>query len=297
MFNIIVNSFFQLNQIKQSSISIVFIFLLLITSACGFSFITQQGSGGSDPSDDLVDVFIEPNGTKPLVFLGEGGTQICRRGFPDESIYGLAPDEIREQEEQTEGEENNQSSTQTVQNTSQSITRDVGENWFRMGLLIVNKSKTYYLVISDLQFHISAPWGNELLFSNPSISSGYCGSHPLYMIPPTRKDARPNSYSGDRYIPLKKNYINNLTLFVEGVPIPEAPPVQTREDTAGGSDTRNNAQTQSTIPRAPEPFVITYLPTYKVKLVLLGHWIDKNRQPVANFDKTINFSLSSQFLN
>lgn len=294
--------YFQIDQIKPSSISIAFVFLLLITSACNLS-VTQQGSG-SDPSDDLVDVFIEPNGTKPLVFLGRGGTQICRRGFPDESIYGLAPDETKEQTEQNEGEEDNQNTqtTQSTQSTSQSITMDVNENWFKMGLLIVNKSKTYYLVIEQLQFYVSAPWGNELLSSTHSIPSGYCGSDPLYIVPPTRKDARPNSYSGDRYLPLKKNYINNLTLFVHGIDIPEAPPVQAREDTAGGSDSQNNdnAQTntqQSTIPRAPEPFVITYLPPYKVRLILNGHWIDKNRQHVANFRKTINFSLSSQFLN
>ena len=293
MFNIPFNSSFRINQLKWLSISIISIFFLLITNACNLSNTQQQSS--ADPTEDTVDIFIEPAGAKPLVFLGEGGTKICRRGLPDESDYGLEPDEIQEEETTTEGE-----TGETTQPLQRFLTVDVGDNWFQMGLLIVNKSKNYYLVVEQLTFIISANWGNELLIQRPTLSSGYCSSSPLYIIPPTPKNAKAAAYAGDRYKPLKKNYINNLTLFVSGVPIPEGPPVQKKE--GGAEDTLNDIRanadeaTQNT-PRAPEEFILTYLPTYKVELVLTGYWIDKERNNVANFGKKINFSLSSQFLD
>jgi hypothetical protein len=299
MFNTILASPFHLNKVKWPSILIMILSLLLTTSACNIS--PQQGSGG-ELSESAVDVFVEPSGERPLVFVTNGGTKICRRGLPDESVYGLAPDEVKaaENDEATTGGEAGDTTAQQ-QSGVDTLTTDVGDNWFQMGLLIVNKSKSYFLVIEQLMFFISANYGSDLLTHRATISSGYCGTDPLYIIPPTRKDAKPGAYAGDRYQPARKKYINNLTLYISDIPIPEGPPPQ-EEDDDGGSDSlsgiRANAQAATqTTPRAPEEFVLTYLPNYRVQLLLNGYWIDRERKNVANFRKKINFSLSSQFLN
>ena len=300
MFNTILASPFHLNKVKWLFILIMAMFLLT-TGACNLS--QQQGSSGGELSENTVDVFIEPDGARPLVFATTGGTKICRRGLPDESIYGLEPDEIKEAEKE-EGEEGEAATEETgsqQQSAVDTITTEVGDNWFQMGLLIVNKSKSYYLVIEQLMFFISANYGSELLTHRATLSSGYCSTDPLYIIPPTRKDAKAGAYAGDRYKPAKKNYINNLTLYVSDIPIPEGPPPQ-KEDEGGESNSlegiRANAQAATqTTPRAPEEFVLTYLPNYRVQLLLNGYWIDRERNNVANFRKKISFSLSSQFLN
>ena len=197
--------------------SIISIFLLLITNACNFS-VTQQNSGLDIPTD-TVDVFIEPNGVKPLVFEGDGGTKICRRGIPDESIYNLEPEETTEEETTTtEGE-----ASETIQTTQRFSYNRSRRKLVSNGLTNSQQIKSYYLVIEQLLFVISANWGSELLNQRTTLSSGYCSSSPLYIVPPTGKNAKAGAYAGDRYEPLKKNYINNLTLFVSGVPIPEGP--------------------------------------------------------------------------
>lgn len=280
---------------KRFSILIISAFLLLLTSACNFS-VTQQKSGLNIP-ENTVDVLIQPKGVKPLVFLGEGGRKICRRGLPDEKVYDLKPEETKEEEEQTE-EGAEQSSNATT--ATHIISTEVGDNWFQMGLLIVNKSNSYHLIIEQLVFVISAPWGDELLIRRANISSGYCNSSPLYIIRPTPKNAT-NQYVGYLYQPLKKNYQNNLTLFVSGVPIPEGPPTRKKENNNGPdalNDIRATAQQSiGNIPKAPDEFVLTYLPPYKVQLLMFGYWTDRDRNRVANFAKKINVSLSSQFLD
>lgn len=298
MFNTILASLFHLNKVRWPSILITATSFLLTTGACNPVNLSSQQQG--ELSESTVEVFVEPNGIRPLVFATTGGTKICRRGLPDENIYGLEPDEVTAAEEaETTTEDTGETASQ--QESIDTITTDVGDNWFQMGLLIVNKSKSYYLVVETLMFFISAPYGSDLLTSRATISSGYCGTDPLYIVPPTRKDAKPGAYAGDRYQPAKKNYINNLTLYVGDIPIPEGPPPQREEEGESNSlaGIRANAQatTQTTAPRAPEEFVLTYLPNYRVQLLLSGYWIDRERNNVANFRKKVRFSLSSQFLD
>ena len=296
MFNTILASLFHLNKVRWPSILITATSFLLTTGACNPVNLSQQQG---ELSESTVDVFLEPDGARPLVFATTGGTKICRRGLPDEGVYGLEPDEVTAAEEaETTTEDTGETASQ--QPTENTITTDVGDNWFQMGLLIVNKSKSYYLVVETLMFFISAPYGSELLTRRATISSGYCGTDPLYIIRPTPKDAKANAYAGDRYQPAKKKYINNLTLYISDIPIPEGPPPQREEEGESSSlaGIRANAQaTTQTAPRAPEEFVLTYLPNYRVQLLLNGYWIDRERNNVANFRKKISFSLSSQFLN
>jgi len=265
---------------------ILFLFtFVLLTNSC----VQQQPGGANDISSSSVDVFIAPQGVKPLVFLLEGGTQICRRGLPNDSIYGLERDEAAEQED-TEGEDDDSDAQRTS-----IITTDVGENWFKLGLLIVNKSTDYFLVVDHLTFAMSAPWGDETLTGRDEVHSGYCQSDPLYIIPPTPKNIT-GRYTGNKYEPHKRNYVNNLTLFVSGVPVPtEAPKVEEEgEENDILTSIRATAREYAAI---PDEFVLYRLPAYSVQLILIGYWIDRDRNTVANFRKSIRFSLSSQFIN
>lgn len=267
---------------------------LTIISGCDMSV---QNSSEEIP-ENTVDIFVQPG--EPLIFLESDGDKICRRGLPDESIYGLDPEEKTEQEE--ESAEEGPGGTETESDSAQTpdiISTQVDKNWFEFGLLIVNKSKSYHLIVRELQFKITATWGDDILSSTANIGSGYCSSSPLYIIPPTPEGSK-NSYTGDKYEPFKQNYVNNLTLFVSGVPIPEGPPTYKEKegDTNSAVDTiRREGQDATRTAEQTEVFVLTYLPTYRVQLIAHGYWIDKSRNMVANFRKSIRFSLSSQFLN
>ena len=269
------------------------IVFLIIIAGCSMS--GQTNSTG--PSENTVDIFIAPTGVQPLIFLNEGGDRICRRGIPDETIYGLDPEEkVDSEADEGEGEEE----TQEEDDSSRSApipTIKVDKNWFKMGLVIVNKSTSYWLVVTDLQFKIEATWGDETLKATDNIGSGYCGSSPLYIVRPTPKNAK-NSYSGDQYEPLKKDYVNNLTLFISGVPIPEGPPTYKERENDAKSAVQSTRQEGQNITRTEEEeFVLTSLPPYRVQMVVHGYWVDKSRNTVANFQKLVRFSLSSQFLN
>ena len=275
--------FFRYIHLLRRHLIIIFFFFtcILLTNSC----IQQQQQ--NQVSSSSVDVFIEPNKVDPLVFELEGGTQVCRRGLPDESIYGLERDETAEVEEEDEGGGAQEAST---------ITTEVGAGWFKMGLLIVNKSRDYFLIVEHLIFAMIAPWGTETLTGRAEINSGYCQSDPLYIIPPTPKD-RTGGYVGNRYAPTKKNDVNNLTLFVSGVPIPTEAPQQEENTDDTLNSIRATAQDAVNAPTTtPDVFVLDRLPPYRVQLVLTGYWVDQNRNIVANFNKSVRFSLSSQFI-
>ena len=264
-----------------------------LLSSCG-SVGTQQQN--SETADDLISIRVAPEGVQPRISLQPGGTKICRRGLPDESVYNLTPDEA---EEALADQEQAEEATQTsgTEQRIQTITTDVEAAWFEMGLEIGNRSDKYYLKIDQLIFYISANWGSELLSSRIEINSGsYCQSDPLYIITPKPRGASKPEVL--QYLPFKKNHPNNLILYISGVSIPEGPPKR-EEDESGSSpvldNIRANLEQQAQQPK--EQFVLNYLPPYKVQLTLHGEWIDRDRRHIANFRKKITFSITSQFLN
>lgn len=261
------------------------LFSILITSSCNLG-----GGSSSSLSSNIIDVFIAPI-KEPEVFLLAGGSQICRRSIPDESIYGLDPIETDEQEE--EGGEQDQ---QQEALRARVISVDVDENWFKTGLVIVNKSTDYYLIVDQIVFVMSAPWGNERLTGRAEISSGYCQTDPLYIVPPTPKNVK-DRFFGYKYEPFQKYAVNNLTLFVSGVPVPDGPPKR-EGDEAGGSNTQgasSRGQQSEQVPRESEAFIIDSLPSYRVQMLMKGYFVDKQRSVVSNFTKKVKFSLSSSF--
>ena len=269
----------------------ILFFPLLTINGCGLS--TQQGNEGGTLSETSLAVLIAPIDSEknPLVFLTEGGEKICRKNLPDDARYGLDPEEVREEDDDDEGE------NADANTSNQPITTEIDTNWFQIGLVIVNKHSSYYAIVKNLVFSISAKWGSETLTGRTEIQSGYCGSDPLYIVPPTPKGSKPGSYRGEKFEPEKADSLNNLILFVSGIPIPEDHPKQ--EEEGSPDDTLNNirATSQGGQNKEQREFFLNTLPPYKVKLHVIGYWTDKSRNRKAILRKTVTFRLSSKFLN
>lgn len=286
---------------------IIFLFFgFLVLGACSKQGKTKKNT----KSSNNVDILIQPTQEKPLISLGPGGTKICRRGeLPIDTIYGLNKNELPTTKTTTTTTTSNTGATPAA--TPSFVTTSVGNNWFKIGLLIVNKRDDYWLIIEKLDFVMTANWGNQILKGTFSISSGsYCNSEYLYIISPTPK-GRSNSFTGNLYQPFKtttkNNYFNNLTLYVSGVPLPTTPAVNEKNsstNTAADNTLKTIRATAETGQKqgggaaaAPEKFVLDYLPPYKVNMYITGRWIDKSRNDKGGFVRKVRFSLSSRFIN
>ena len=159
---------------------LILLFPLMTINGCVLS--TQQGSEGGLLSETSLAVLIAPIDSErdPLVFLSEGGDQVCRKKVPDETRYGLDPEEVPDEDSDNRDGEN-------TETNNQAITTSVDENWFQIGLIIVNKHNSYYAVVKNLIFSMSGKWGDEILRGRHETSPGYCNSDPLYIVPPTPK--------------------------------------------------------------------------------------------------------------
>lgn len=287
-------------------------FVGVFSTNCGLSsFSAPSSASNADvPNANLILVEIAPSGKKPEVFLS-AHDGVCRRGMPDEDEYGLDPLEEEEGGEAATTTTTTEAGTSSATENEQDIitTVNVSENWFSLGLNLANQSKNYFLVIEQLVFVVTGQWGSQQLLSGrKEISSGYCETDPLYIIPPNVRI---------RYEPSRKNWINNLTLFIDGVPIPTGPPIAQQAGGIGG--TNNNqiggaaqqgqgagvggvggalGQQQNPIVNIAQndEYVLTSLPSYRVQLILHGHFIDRSRKYIANFKKEIFFYTASQFL-
>ena len=262
-----------------------FIFVIFFgTLSCDFS---KQGA--IQPST-LVDVYVEQ---VSKIFLEGADKQICHRGRPDKDFYGLT---LKEEEEddntnnQQQGTENQNTQQQQTDTSAKRSTLDVEENWFKAGLVITNKSTEHWLIVNSVEFDISAKWGKDTLKSTKPFNKNYCGSEYLYIVPPTpEKDAQKNQFSGNFYAPDKQNNPNNLTLYITGVPIPEKA-AETLQQEDSKSDTKSNTPTN----QPEKKFILTQLPSYRVTVTLRGSWVDKEENPVDNFNTQFQFTIDSQ---
>ncbi len=275
--------------------------VLGIITGCGL----QQQAPSAISSESLsagiqIEIGPQVNGqyVPPQIFLGAPTTtsqSICRRGLPSDKAYGLDPEEIiddsdtssTESDNTTETESDN--TTETTNDSDQQVDRNqfgtttVGDNWFRAGLQFAN-STDYFFVITEVTFEISANWGTERLSSSPiTIDSGYCGGMDgfLYIVPP--KVRLP-------YQPNRRNDLNNLTLFVAGVPIPTSPIQDPQSQGEGGGLAADANQAGGTTQGRQnggstdnEIFELDNLPVYRVQVRVFGHFINKQRDFIANF--------------
>ncbi len=269
-------------------------FLLFFTLSCDLQL--KSGNQASNVPDDTLKIFVVPidDEKTPHIFIHEAPNKICRRR-PLDTDYGLEPEDTGEDEE-TGGEDSG--NRETTEN-NQPIPIRVGENWFQIGLVVANKHNSYYAVIENLRFIMSAKYGSETLQGSKEISSGYCQSDPLYIAPPLQKGAKANAYRGEPFEPMDPKSRNNLILFVDGVPVPTDYPKEEGEDSGGLNNIRQAAEEAGNRGgiTAREPFILTSLPKYTVRLQVFGYWIDKSRKRKAILRKSATFNLSSRFLD
>ena len=299
-------------------IQFIFVVLLFTLGAC------RQPVRGQSAKNQLVDIRISSGGEaldgRPLVYLHPGGDKVCRRGLPDKRVYGLTHKNCGVSEEEEEAEEETSTTTGTTgtptttdtettntaaeeEEEDNEISVGVGANWFETGLFIVNKSQTEWLIIETLSFTIYGTWGNAALQGQKEISSGYCGTDPLYTIPPAPKGSSTTSTQVRRdllYQPNQSGVLNNLKLYIDGVPIPTSPP-ERREAESGREPTRSTRDQgeggANQVNPEPEIFVLDRLPHYRVQVLARGYWINEKCETIHNFEKKFRFSLSSSFQN
>ena len=283
-----------MNRNKKAAL----LFLLFSVVSCDLAFLGVGSSQSSQVPGDNLKIFVVPidDEKTPLIFIQESKGKICRRR-PLDTDYGLEPEETTDnsggataENETPEARQNNES--------NQPIPIDVAANWFQVGLVVANKHNSYYAIIEQLRFIMSAKYGSETLQGSKEISSGYCQSNPLYIAPPLQKGAKPNAYRGEPFEPLDPKSRNNLILFVDGVPIPTDYPKE-EEGSGGLTNIRQTAERAESRggANARGPFILESLPKYTVRLQIIGYWIDKQRKRKAILRKTVTFNLSSTFLN
>ncbi len=312
----------KINKYKVLKTALLFTGFCLLPwmSGCGIQSNTSRSSS-SEPTAESILVELAPTDRPfPEVFF-KGREAVCRRGRPDE-VPGLE----NEQEKTTQatgdgasadGEEPAAGTTPNANPPTVTFTTTtVADNWFSFGLHFANNSNLY-LVIERLVFNISGHWGQDVLTGQSEIGSGYCETDPLYTIPPKVKR---------RYEPHRKNYVNNLILYVSGVPVPTGPPVSDSVNNAGagagagagalasqqGTGRGANPQSQQAgggtqtgdtqANNQPPPlnqndeYVINRLPSYRVQLLLEGSFITNQGVTRANFRKALVFYTTSQFI-
>ena len=263
--------------------------LVLGIGGCGFLDPGSSGPGNEGNLSNRVLILIAPRGVRPLVFEDGKDGAICRRGHPA-SEYGLEPAETSQTDPVTAGDLNNADGANDEATIGaggeQKVSRiftDVARGWFKIGLHIGNLTD-YFLVIDDLKFRMDAPWGTDVrLESDATVGSGYCDSDPLYLIPPGKSV----SYNPDRL-----NYTGNLQIYVDGISLPEEAPTSPGEQEQSG---QGISEAQQQLQASERLFIRTYLPSYKVQLIVTGHFMDEQRNYVANFSKEISFSTSSRY--
>ena len=262
-----------------------FVILCLQLTGCGL-LTAGSSQDSTSPGEGALSghilIAIAPIGERPLVFRSAKDNAICRRGYPIHE-YGLET-EVTEDSSEIQSGESSSEGSETTENTEALVSKiftSVGEGWFKIGLTFANNSD-YFLVVEDLDFTISAFWGEELLNSNQTLSGGYCDSDPLYLVPPKSRVL---------YNPDRNHSMGNLQLYVDGVSIPAGPPIfsETQSEAATPPAELQNQQ------RHPEIFTLTYLPSYQVQLVVTGHFMDERRTYIGNFSRELTFHTASKF--
>ena len=262
---------------------IIIFFSFILTNSCG---IFEQGQTGN-----LI-ITPSPTGENTKMSLSnrinlKGGEFICRRGFPLEERYDLDLDELLDEDlppTSTETETETETETTETDNKRQdNVLTTVGDNWFKVGFNFQNKSE-HHLIIDQIIFYMKAIFGTEPLTSTIEINTTYCGSNSefipteaLYIIPPTGPDE-----TGYNYNDIGKNSINNLTIFISGVPLPTAPKKSINSPPSSKTDTK-------------EPFVPTSIPTYNVTARFFGRLVNSKIKEQERVVKKVYFTVPGQF--
>ena len=261
----------------------------------------------------------------------KGGSYVCRKGWPPDSVYNLEMESLSASgcgaepvetdstaNENTTGSEEEDTQDEDAEETSQEedrtkdISVEVNAGWFEMGLEFINSS-TNHLVIEKLTFNISEQGSseNESQQGKQFIISGgeYCGSgsfmpnfpevnvEPLYIIPPTPSGRKVG------YLKNKRCSIQNLRLLVEV-------PLSSEEESGAGSSADSSAERNTSSAGADSSAVAsdrsassnaTGLPGYKVVLNIDGLFVTnkgkvvtEQGQALSPFRRRVVFFISAR---
>ena len=275
-------------------------------SSCQFS-----GDGGEGLYSSRVQVYVSPFGrgdvlrpSRPILFLGKGEENEmlpCRPRKPDfnnirenlnefgldneifRDLYNLSDDE----EETAEGDDDDRPRYE-----------DVEGNWLKLGLAIGNTNtgvdNNPFLVVEQLIFVARARIGDREFSNVQTISSGYCETPVLYVVPPARRI---------NYEPHSNNPLQNLTIYVGGFPIIDRTqlPSQSLARISGGLGGLQQAPSPGQSSEgAPGNFIrsgesLIEIPEYQVELTLRGYFILEDGTRLTEFAKRIRFRTQTSF--
>ena len=243
-----------------------------------FVFVSScDGLGGGGLSSNVVvhylpygkgDV-IQPKRNPRLAYSPEGEEVPCRPEHPDlEDIRDVEDLKVISKlllgdEEETDPEGNQREGRDEPVNVS------VSGGWIKLGFLISNNNsgvgKNYTLKIDRLEFHGNGNCereGQPPCVFHRTISSGYCELPFLYLVPPG---------ASVHYIPLDNNPLENLTIYVDNIPIIDASTLPERDNKLPGGAT-------------------LILPQYKVEVLLIGDFLLEDGKAIEPFRKRIRFT-------
>ena len=144
----------------------------------------------------------------------------------------------------------------------------VSGSWLKFALAIVRNTnwkegESYILMVDQLVFVVKEAEGGRVFHHAKILKAGdYCGLPFVYVLPPEKTYLR--------YEPRLDNPLENLALYIDGLPL--------IENTAdSGSDI--------SLPEIPKP-------EYEIELTLTGRFISEQGETVAPFIKHVSFGTS-----
>ncbi|MDE0091828.1 MAG: hypothetical protein OXN83_00915 [Oligoflexia bacterium] len=192
--------------------------------------------------------------------------------------------------EEEEGEESE--SYEVIQDDP--VYLQLEDYWLRFGLQITNITD-FVLIIDTIRYQARARCGSQIFSHSGEFSFGYCSGGGgdeapyLYVVPPVETTGKQINYK-----PLSSNPFDNLTLYIDGLPVLDrtgeaSPSFQSRFEDTGVAGTFGSAEVTDERECQPnEPLVV---PQYTIELTLVGYFMlpRGSGEQTGGFQKRISF--------
>ncbi|MCY4512400.1 MAG: hypothetical protein OXB86_01780 [Bdellovibrionales bacterium] len=266
------------------------LFRVLFFASFIFIGSCTKGKGGITPAregnckktgslESNVDILVLPWGKddalRPraprLSYSPEGEELSCRPNQPDlrdiEGVEGLKViSKLLLEKEEQEQEENQEGNQRAGRDEPVNVTVQGG--WIKLAFFINNANtgvdKNYILRIDRLEIHGNGNCereGQPPCVFHRTISSG-CGLPFLYLLPPC---------SSVNYKPLESDPLQNMTVYVDNIPVIDASVLPERENRLPGGAT-------------------LILPKYEITVLFIGGFLLETGQTIKPFRKRIRFN-------
>ena len=140
----------------------------------------------------------------------------------------------------------------------------VSGSWLKFALVIARnvswkEGENYTLMVDHLVFIIKEAKEGRVFHHAKILKTGYCGLPFLYVLPPEKTYLR--------YEPRYGNPLENLALYVDGLPIDK----------------------RAMDSNSPESKSLEAVPEYEIELTLTGRFISRQGETVAPFIRHVSF--------